>query len=389
MSLPQRYEKVLADRKQSGLWRALPEGRTTKLDSTGQNGAVDFTHNDYLGLSRHRQVIAAAQKAAEMHGTGGRASRLLGANAELAVELETEIARCKSAGDTSAALVFPSGFQLNAGVVATLLDPKLLGEEPLVFADRLIHASLHRGIAFAGARQIRFAHNDLAHLEQLLVRHADSDRPKFVFVESIYGMDGDAAPIQQLSELKSRFGFYLYIDEAHSTGVAGENGYGIARQGTDHADIVIGTFSKALGGAGGYLVCDSAIRDLIINHCAPFIYSTAPGPPAMAAALAAWRLLPEMSEQREHLIAMSAKLRERLNDAGLDTGASQSNIVPVLIGDTDRAAELQERLGKSNIRVSLIRPPTVPPGTARLRIGISAEHSESDIDQLADELCRN
>ena len=374
MNLSQRYADTLIQRKQSGRWRGVR--RPGDLLPR-----IDFTHNDYLGLSRHPSIIAASQQAAAEYGLGGRASRLLGAESALLCELENAIATTKSA--SGSALAFCSGFQMNATVVATLLNPSLLDRTPQVFCDRLIHASLHLGIQHAGLRQHRFTHNDVDHLATLLKKHRAPNSCPFVFVESLYGMDGDQAPLNDLYDLKNRIPFFLVVDEAHATAVCGQHGYGLASQSDACADVVLGTFSKGIGSMGGFVVCHEKIRDLLINFCSGFIYSTAPSPVLAAAALAAWRLLPQMDQERKDLATASQYAREQLNRLGWNTGTSNSQIIPVQIG-SDRQAKstAAHLLQQFEIKVGAILPPTVPENQARLRIGLSSTHSPADLDAL-------
>ena len=372
MNLDQRYGKALAARKEGNLLRVLPQ-RTRQ--------GIDFTTNDYLCLSRHPEVVDAVARAARDYGTAGKASRLLGAESELARQLEHEIAQSKS--DHGTALVFSSGFQLNHSVVSTILNKRFLGQEPLVFADRQIHASIHAGIHAAGIRQFRFRHNDLEHLESLLHKHTRDDSPKFVFVESIYSMDGDVTNLEQLYEMKARFGFYLYVDEAHAVGIAGHQGLGLSRHSSTQADFLVGTFSKSIGSSGGFLVTSDRIAELLINFAPGFVYSTAPSPPNLSAALTAWRLIPGLQSQRQHLHRLSTKLRQDLATNDYDTLQSESPIVPIRMGDASEAIRVSHLLGKQNLHVSCVRPPTVPANAARLRVSLNSGHSEDDIEKLA------
>ncbi len=379
MNFQQQYDKVLNERKAQDLYRDLP---------SGHSWTSDFTHNDYLGLSTHPQLITAAQNAAETFGVGGRASRLLGAESTLLCDLESLIAKTKS--DNGQALVLPSGFQTNLSVVSTILNPDLLGQKPLVFSDRSIHASLHAGIRLAGARQHRFQHNDLDHLERLLQKHEESKSPRFVIVESLYSMDGDQAPLAELYQLKARYGFALYVDEAHAVGVLGPDGYGLARQNDTAADIVVGTFSKAIGATGGFVVCPPSIRNMLVNFASGFVYSTAASPVSAAAALAAWKLLPELESSREHLRQLSQVLTQGLVGTRFenphDTSEANSHIVSIPVGDPQPALELQNRLRDAGINVACIRPPTVAAGTARLRASLSTRHSIEEVNQLVTHL---
>lgn len=371
MDLEQQYDSRLQERKASGLFRELPEA---------QISGVDFTNNDYLGLSKHPEVVSRVSEAVREFGLGGQASRLLGAQAEVARNLEQAIARSKS--DDGDALIYSTGYQLNSSVISTLLNPELLGAKPVVFTDRLIHASIHSGIRLAGARQNRFVHNDLDHLESLLESKANLDAPRFVFVESIYGMDGDRAPLDELYRLKAKYDFFLYVDEAHALGVEGRDGYGLARHSAEGADMVIGTFSKAIGAAGGYLIASRTIKELLVNFSGGLIYSTAPSPAVLAGVHAAWSLLPSLTKERETLGQLANFFRKQLESHGLSFGDSDSHIIPVLIGDANQAMQLKDKLAGLGLHVACIRPPTVPAGTSRLRVSLNVNHTEEQLSRL-------
>jgi len=368
-----RYSDTLADLTRDGLLRRLP-------DTDIPADLLDFSGNDYLGLARRPELVEAAAEAGRRFGAGATGSRLLSGNTPLHESFEARIARDKG---SEAALVFSSGYQANAACIAALLDKSALGAEPLVFADRLNHASMHLGCALAGARQTRYRHLDLAHLQDLLEKSAGNARPKVVLSETVFGMDGDMADVARLQALALRFGALLYLDEAHATGVFGPNGFGLAET-IDLAPttVAMGTFSKALGVSGGYVACSSLVRDYLINKAGGFIFSTAPSPLVLGAALCAWELLPGLGPERAALLARAEGLRQSLRRLGLDTGAPASQIVPVLLGDPLRPVAARDTLAGLGIRVSAVRPPTVPQGTSRLRLGLSAAHTDQDLARL-------
>ena len=246
---------------------------------------------------------------------------------------------------------------------------------------------MHLGCTLAGARQLRYRHLDLAHLEALLEKHKFDPRPKFILSETVFGMDGDVADVAALQALALRYGALLYLDEAHATGVFGPHGFGLAETITlAPTTVVMGTLSKALGVSGGYLACSALVRDYLVNKAGGFIFSTAPSPLAIGAALCAWELLPGLDAQRAALLARADRLRAALRDRGLDTGASTTQIVPVILGDPVRTVNARDALAAVNIRVSAVRPPTVSQGTSRLRLGLSARHTDADIDRLVHSL---
>lgn len=344
---------------------------------------LDFSSNDYLGLSGHPLLRERAADWAMQHGTGARASRLVSGTLDLHQQVESRLAAFK---ETEAALLFASGWQANAAVLPALfrLAREQTGAPPLVFADKLNHASMHHGCAAAGVKQIRFRHNDLDHLDSLLSRHADQPGMRFIVTESVFSMDGDTADIAALSALARRYDAFFYLDEAHATGVLGPHGRGLSH-GHD-VDLIMGTFSKALGSMGAYIAGSRALCDWIVTACSGFIYSTAPSPPMLGAMDAALELMPALETARLGLRQNATLLRRRLHEAGIDTGESITQIVPVIIGDETTALTLARTLEQKGLLTVAIRPPTVPAGSARLRLALSASHDEADIERLADAL---
>jgi 8-amino-7-oxononanoate synthase len=263
-------------------------------------------------------------------------------------------------------------------VLQALFDKSALGAEPLVFADRLNHASMHFGCHAAGVRQIRYRHCDVSHLGELLSQYQGDDTPKFILTESVFSMDGDVAPLDEISELARAHKASLIVDDAHATGILGRGGAGFSGD----ADIVIGTFSKALGSFGGFVAASDTVRDYLINRCSGLIYSTAPPPPVLGAIDAALDLLSKMDKERAQVASLAERFRAGARAAGLNTGASTTQIVPVILGTPEAALAMSARLRRAGLWAISIRPPTVPPGTARLRVAFTATHRDSDIDQL-------
>ncbi|GAB6125527.1 aminotransferase class I/II-fold pyridoxal phosphate-dependent enzyme [Humidesulfovibrio idahonensis] len=372
----QRYSAALDSLAGQGLLRRLPETPAAPL--------LDFSGNDYMGLAKRPELVDAALKAGREHGAGSTGSRLLSGNTPVHQAFEARIAAGKG---TEAGLIFSTGYQTNAACIAALLDKNVLGVEPLVFADKLNHASMHLGCTLAGARQIRYRHLDLTHLEALLEKHAQEARPRVILSESVFGMDGDQADVAALQSLARRFGALLYIDEAHATGVFGPRGYGLCEAiDLDPATVVMGTMSKALGCSGGYVACTRLVRDYLINKAGGFIFSTAPSPLVVAAGLAAWELLPSLDAERKALLARAENLRQGLRKLGLDPGNSTTHIVPVILGTPERTVAAKEALAAKGILVSAVRPPTVPQGSSRLRLGLSAAHTDADMARLLEAL---
>jgi 8-amino-7-oxononanoate synthase len=357
------------ERRQLIATASEPGGRLARSGCT----LLDFSSNDYLGLSRHPLLVERAKAWTAEYGAGAGASRLVTGTHDAHIAIERKIAAFKG---TETALLFPSGWQCNAAVLAALLKA---APGTLLFTDRLIHASLHAGAA--GHRQIRFRHNDLDHLERLLI--AAEGGPKLIATESVFSMDGDRADLAQLVALARAHDAFLYIDEAHATGVLGPQGRGLSAA-HPGSDLVMGTFSKAFGCFGAYVAGSQLLIDYLVNACGGFIFSTAP-PPAMLGAIdAALELVPTMDAERVRLAAHGEHLRARLTASGIETAASSTQIVPAIVGKAEEALALANALADEGLLAAAIRPPTVPSGTSRLRLTLHATHSTDDIDRLAD-----
>jgi 8-amino-7-oxononanoate synthase len=337
---------------------------------------LDFSSNDYLGLAQHPALKQRAAHFAHTYGAGAGASRLVSGTLDLHLQIEAKIATLKN---TEAALLFATGWQANASVLCSLLR---FGKPALVFTDMLNHASLHHACRAAGVDQIRFRHNDTAHLEALLQQHQGRPGMRFIVTESVFSMDGDQADLPSLRALADRHNAFLYLDEAHATGVLGPNGMGLSGTIPGGADLAMGTFSKALGSFGAYVAGSRALISWLVNRASGFIHTTALPPPILGAIDAALDLVPTLHGGRATLHAHAARLRTALTKLGIDHGPSTTQIVPALFGSTETALAVAARLRAEGIFAVAIRPPTVPPGTSRLRLTVSAAHSEADIDRL-------
>lgn len=374
------YETVAQQIQQSNAVRQLPNPPK----------GLTFSSNDYLGLSQNPAVIQAAIEATQRFGVGSTGARLLSGNSAAVEALEATLARCKG---TEAALVFTSGYQANSSVLATLLDKNVLGETPLVFFDKLNHASLYPAITQSGAELHRYPHpietttgakTSLDYLEALLAKYQGDSRPKVIVTETVYGMDGDITDVPRLVALAKAHNALLYLDEAHATGVLGPNGYGVT-EGVKFGDVptvILTTFSKGVGCFGAAVACSQVIKDVLINRCGGFIYTTALPPGVIASVQTAWELLPSLGEERAHIQALAQQLREGLQALGFSTGVSNSHIVPLIVGDNLKACHLRDTLLEQGIVVSVVRPPTVPHGTARLRFALNAHHTVQDIEAV-------
>jgi 8-amino-7-oxononanoate synthase len=258
----------------------------------------------------------------------------------------------------------------------------VLGAEPLVFSDRLNHSSIHFGCAASGARDVRYRHGDAAHLASLLSQYQGDERSRFILTESVFSMDGDVAPLAEIGLLARAHDAMLIVDDAHATGILGEGGRGLSGE----ADIVIGTFSKALGGFGAYVACSGTLRDYLVNRCSGLIYSTALPPPVLGAIDAALDLVPSLDAERAHVASLAERFRQGARSLDYDTGTSTTQIVPLIAGSNHAALSLSKRLRDAGFFATAIRPPTVPAGTARLRLAFTAAHSDADLNGLLEAL---
>jgi 8-amino-7-oxononanoate synthase len=376
-----RYRAFLDARAREGLRRSLltVAARDARVIGAEGRSYINFASNDYLGLRFNQALIGGAVEWAETYGVGSGASRLVTGNLDLFAPIEAKVASLKG---KPASLVMASGFQTNAAVLQALFDNTVLGADPLVFADRLNHASMHFGCQAAGVRQLRYRHCDASHLAELLSQYQGDERPRFILTESVFSMDGDVAPLIEIARLAREHDACLVVDDAHATGILGRGGSGLSGE----ADVVIGTFSKALGGFGGYVASTETMRDYLINRCGGVIYSTALPPPVIGAIDAALDLVPGMDTERAYVARLAERFRAGASAIGLDTAASTTQIVPVILGSPDSAIAMSGRLKRAGLWASAIRPPTVPVGTARLRVAFTAAHEESDIDRLLDVL---
>jgi glycine C-acetyltransferase/8-amino-7-oxononanoate synthase len=363
----------LDELRRAGLHRSLrlvegPQGPRVLLDGAE---VLLLCSNNYLGLADHPRVRQAAAEAAERFGAGAGASRLVSGNMTLHRRLEERLAEFTG---TESALLFGAGYLANTGVIASLARR---GE--VVFSDELNHASIIDGCRLSRADVFVYRHADLDHLAWGL-RQA-GDRASLIVTDAVFSMDGDVAPLADLAALARNAGSRLMVDEAHATGALGPGGRGaVADAGlTGEVAAIVGTLGKALGSYGAYVCSDAATRDLLMNTARPFIFSTAPPPPAIGAALAALVLLESRPGMVEGLRRNGAALRDGLVNYGLTTGRSRTQIVPVVVGDARRAVALCEHSLEGGVFAQAIRPPTVPEGTSRLRLSVMANHRADEL----------
>jgi 8-amino-7-oxononanoate synthase len=365
----------LEELRDRGLYRRLrllagPQGPRVELDG---RPVLLLCSNNYLGLAEHPRVREAAAEAALRWGAGAGASRLISGTMEPHRQLESRLARFKG---YEAALLFGSGYLANTGAIAALA-----GSGEVVFSDQLNHASIVDGCRLSRAETFVYRHGDLEHLAWGLREAAG--RGALIVSDGVFSMDGDVAPLPQLLELARRHGCRLMVDEAHATGTVGPGGRGsVAAAGlSGEVDVVVGTLGKALGSYGAYVCAGTETVDYLLNTARPFIFSTAPPPPSVAAASAALELVtPELVEQ---LQANAGSFRTALAAAGLDSGVSRTQIVPVVVGAAEPAMELCERLLEGGVFAQGIRPPTVPAGSSRLRFTVMASHRAEELERAA------
>ncbi|HYP54838.1 MAG TPA: 8-amino-7-oxononanoate synthase [Solirubrobacterales bacterium] len=367
----------LEELRDRGLYRRLrlvggPQGPRVLLDG---REVLLLCSNDYLGLSGHPLVREAAAEAAIRWGTGAGASRLISGTMEPHLLLERDLAEFKG---YEAALLFGSGYLANSGAVAALA-----GRGEIVFSDELNHASIVDGCRLSRAETFVYRHADVEHLAWGL-RQAGG-RAALIVTDGVFSMDGDVAPLAALAELAGRHGCRLMVDEAHATGAVGPGGRGsVAAAGlADEVDLVVGTLGKALGSYGAYVCANRQLIDYLVNSARPFIFSTAPPPPMVAAADAALELLVGDPGLAERLRANAAGLRAAFVEEGLAVGGSETQIVPLHVGDAGAAMRTSERLLERGVFAQGIRPPTVPEGSSRLRFTVMATHEPAELRRAA------
>ncbi len=338
-------------------------------------GGIDLSSNDYLGLTDHPRIREAVARAlAEGLPLGAGGSRLLRGNTPWHEEMERDLATFKG---TEASLIFNSGYDANVGVIATLC-----GAGDMIYADALVHASMIDGIRASKAQRQVFDHNDMDHLGALLAE-GSGFRERFILVESLYSMDGDRAPLQTLVQLARRYDAHLIVDEAHATGVFGERGAGLLEEAgcCDAPLIALHTCGKAWGGFGAFIACSQVVKDYLVNHCRRLIFTTAL-PPLL---LVHWRAVLELMQsepwRRSLVLERASQLRSGLRDL-VDLGASDSQIVPVILGEERLALAVAGELQAEGFDIRAIRPPSVPKGSSRLRIAVNARLREPDLNRL-------
>lgn len=364
--------RQLADRSLIRQPHTLDSATGPAIQLAGRT-VILLASNDYLGLATHPAVVQAAIQATTQYGTGAGASRLVCGTLPPHADLEQALAGFKQ---TPSALVFGSGYLANLGII-----PSLIARGGLILADRLCHASLIDGARLSGADLRVYRHRDLNHLESLLKRTAP-ERPRLIVTDGLFSMDGDLAPLPDLATLAERFDATLYVDDAHGTGVMGQSGRGTLEHFgvEDRIPFHMGTLGKALGSSGAYIAGPADLIQYLISTCRPFMFTTAPPPGSAAAAHAALTVLQQDPSRRTRLWRNREQLFAGLTRLGFRLTESVSPILPVLIGEADKALAFARQLLAHGVYAPAIRPPTVPDGSSRIRVTVTADHSPEQIE---------
>jgi 8-amino-7-oxononanoate synthase len=380
LAFERRLRAEIDERAELGLQRTL-----TPVISQGiraflpgqERPLVNLSSNDYLGLADHPVMRSAAAEGALQGGAGASASRLVTGHSPQIAALEEALASFKG---TEAALVLGSGYLANTGVIASLF-----GRDDLILSDRLNHASIIDGIRLSGAKNLRYRHNDLDHLEQLLVAEARRVvRHRVIITETIFSMDGDVAPLREIQALAARYGALLMVDDAHGAGVVGPSGRGYphAVGVAEQIDIYIGTFGKAFGSYGAYVAGSRLLIGYLVNYCRSLVFSTALPPAVIASCAAALTLIPTMDAERENLQARANEVRALIRSLGWSHGDSTTQIVPLMLGSSEAAQSVAATLRQHGILGVAIRPPTVPRNSARIRFALTAAFGDAELAVL-------
>lgn len=368
-------EERLESLKKAGLYRTLkslrgPQSATTIID---EKRVLQFSSNNYLGLADHPRLKAAAQEAIDSCGSGSGASRLICGNLELNEKLEGKIAKLKKKEN---ALLFNTGYMANIGIISTLM-----GEEDVIFSDEFNHASIIDGCMMSKAQVRVYPHKDMDALEDLL-KESKQFKHRLIVTDGIFSMDGDIVSLPELVSLAKKYECMLMVDDAHATGVLGANGGGTGEHFSleDEIDISMGTFGKALGGFGAFVAGSHVLREFLINRARPFIFTTGLPPAVIASGIAALELLEVEPEIRAKLWENVGFFKNGIKELGFDILNSETQIIPVLVGDASLTMQMGEMLLKEGVFIQGIRPPAVPQGSSRLRITIMATHTKGELE---------
>ncbi len=370
-------QKEIRQLKEQGFYNRIrvlssPQGAWLEVDG---RKVLNFCSNNYLGLANHPEMVRAAQAALTQCGVGPAAVRTIAGTMKIHEELERRMTVFKQA---EAAISFQSGFAANLGTIQALV-----GGGDVIFSDELNHASIIDGCRLSGARIVRYAHCDPAHLEQVIKENEGAYEKALIVTDGVFSMDGDIAPLDRIYEVAEAYDILLMVDDAHGEGVLGKGGRGIVDHFNLHGkvDIEVGTFSKAFGVVGGIVAGSAVIIEWLRQRGRPFLFSSAMTPPDVAACIAAVDILEQSSELVERLWKNASYFQKELATLGFDTGVTQTPITPVMLGEAPLAQEFSRALFEAGVFATSIGYPTVPKGKARIRVMISAAHSRDDLDQ--------
>lgn len=380
MKLEEYYQQFLKQNKYPRKLKSLEyiQGSSFLHLKKDNKTLINFSSSDYLGLTKHPALIQRSQFYTKLFGVGTSSSRLVTGNLSFFEKIENKLAE---AIGKPASIILASGYQTNHSVLEALLNNQVLSAKPLVFADKLIHVSMLSATQHVG-HLIRYRHNDYEHLEKLFEKHKHSSQPKFILAESVYSMEGDASDLNLLITLAKHYNAFLYVDDAHSVGIYGPQGFGLATHYINEIPIVMGTFSKALGSFGGYIACSETIKEYLVNKCKGLIYSTSLSPAILGAIAAVIEIVPGLEKERARLLNYAARVKHFFQQEGLNVGNSTTHIIPWIIGDAEKTRKISHLLEEEGILGLAIQPPSVPPNKSRIRFCLSAAHTEEDIDFL-------
>ncbi len=386
MSLDDSLQAELKRLKKQSLYRQrkITDGPQQVHLISNTKSVISFCSNDYLGLANHPDIAKAFKNAVNDYGVGSGSAHLVSGHSRAHHQLEETLAEYTG---RSRAVLFSTGYMANLGIVNALMN-----KGDCVYQDKLNHASLIDAAllssALSASRFKRYSHNNLTRLEQLLASDHQSQR-KLVMSDAVFSMDGDLAPVRQMSQLCQQHNAWLMLDDAHGFGVLGQHGAGVAEEfalDQQHLPIYMATLGKAMGGFGAFVAGSEALIETLIQKARPYVYTTAMPPAIAQAVLMSLKISREQSWRREKLQQLIKQFRMGAQQLGLSLLASQTPIQPIMIGDNHTAMAISKQLEQHGLLVTAIRPPTVPQGTARLRVTLSAAHSEADIEQLLNAL---
>lgn len=378
------YKIALDMQQKKGLLRHLeshmmPSAQAGYIHIKGKD-YLNLASNDYLGLSQNQEMIDYAAEIADMFGGASVSARIVAGQFDFYSETERKLAAFKG---KEAAIIGASGFQVNSTVIEALLKP--FGKNVTVFFDKFNHASMYFGLQAAGIQAVRYKHNDMAHLESLLEKYKDHETHKFIMSESVFSMDGDICPLEDLIRLAQKYTCFTVIDDAHAVGIMGENGAGLTKNYPD-IDIVLGTCSKALGAFGGYAACNADMAEYLRNFASGLIYSTALPPAIWGAIHKALDIIPSLHQERQEILTYSQHIRNLCQAKGLECGGSQSHILPIILGTNEKALTAARHMRQNGYFIKAIRTPTVPSGTARLRLSVNPFVAMCDAEKIVNNI---